>query len=361
MQSTASAVRASMTPLRIKALFDSIHSADLEGVQTAAKGMNLRCNDTLSGATPLQAIVYQLAMSEKEEDSKALLEIAHWLVREGADPDQEGDDVVTNQTQGHWQGQIWMDEDAEASKITFTYTGQSALSLLTKMRRDMKDSGCEAWKPYLSVWPPLMRIFMEALHAAMGDSSEARSSVLDSVSDLWVALSNDKDSHDLVITAADGDITAHCCVLSMASPVVNAMLSSGMSEAASKQIKVDCPAQSVRFILDLLYSGSSCQSYSSGFGLPALDLAHRWELIGVVGMLQRAAITSLSSENFGATAEAAILKNLDKLKAACETFAYKNPDIKATTLPAIVSRWLGNQHPYCSREERAAKIRRVAY
>mmetsp|Transcript_19860 Transcript_19860/g.46183 ORF Transcript_19860/g.46183 Transcript_19860/m.46183 type:complete len:230 (+) Transcript_19860:424-1113(+) len=205
---------------------------------------------------------------------------------------------------------------------------------------------------------PRLKSLMQTLLRSSGPSeSSSRQQVASSVLDLWEAIRADTATHDLTIRCAESTVTAHSHVVAKASPVVSAMLSSGMQEAAKKEVCVDCSSGSVSFLLDLLYTGSSCQEISAEIGLSALDLAHRWQLNDTDSMLERALIGMLSADNFVEVAEAALLKDLGQMKAACRRFATENKEVLQMSLPDVVAAWLHDKPS----DQRKSKKQRVMY
>ena len=78
----------------------------------------------------------------------------------------------------------------------------------------------------------------------------------------------------------------------------------------------------VKLFLELVYTGgSSADPLPVPDALAALDLAHRWDVVGVVGMLERAITPLIGKTTFSEIAEAAALKDLPLLKSSCVKYA----------------------------------------
>merc|ERR1719335_1770952 len=123
----------------------------------------------------------------------------------------------------------------------------------------------------------------------LGKTYLSKMSVDISVVEMWERMLNARSSHDVTFRTKDGAITAHLSLLSQASPVLDAMLSSGMRESTEKCIEVkDVSSKAMSFFLELLYTGTTCSDADARTALPALDLAHRWQVDGVVAMMSRA-------------------------------------------------------------------------
>jgi len=348
-----------MTETIVRAYFDFVQVGDLAGVRSIAReGFNFNCHNPLTGETALQVIVVGIVRRSKDLH-KEFFELARWLVHRGADPALEasrsGRPVTYQYNFSEHQGQKI---DHTDTMITFSSAGHSALSLLAQVKKDILTvKNSKPWTFVLQRLTSLCDVFAESVHR---HSVNAKVGVDPSVLDLWDKVCSNAATHDLVLwsEADEVEITTHAHVLAAASPVVAAMLASGMEEAVHRRIKVDCPADGLRLLLDLVYTGTSCTAYEASIGLSALDLAHRWQLTGVVNMLERAAVGALCLENFAETAEAAVLKDLDMLKHECEKFAQNTPEVRKATLSSTVRGWL--EQPI-SQVVNAGKKQRISY
>mmetsp|Transcript_30527 Transcript_30527/g.55752 ORF Transcript_30527/g.55752 Transcript_30527/m.55752 type:complete len:347 (+) Transcript_30527:10-1050(+) len=326
------------------ALFNFIRIGDLAGVKaicTTYEGFDVRCHDPHSGETVLQCTVATLI--PKPSLKKEMFAIAEWFVQHGADPKQVGVNGTkpTNHQYHYSKDYQEIDKDAE---LTFTTSGQSTLSLIANVKKDVTALKRRApWEHVLTNLTGMLDLIVQgAPRVPSGNVNVGQH-----VQDMWDKVLADKDSHDLVLECADGDASAHAHVLAAASPVIGAMLSSGMNETVSRRIKVDCAVAVVEFLLELVYTGAASKPYAVAIGLPALELAHRWSLKGVVKMLGRASANALSVETFAEIAEAAVLYNLESLKSECKTYAIQHPTVmnKVKDMPASVREWLDAKLP----------------
>ena len=153
-------------------------------------------------------------------------------------------------------------------------------------------------------------------------------------------------SHNVIFQSSDGDVSAHDQILMLASPVLNAMLTSEMKEGSSWRIQVeDSSSSGVSLFLDLLYTSSTREDPDHETMLVALDLAHRWQVHGVVQTLCNGLRDMIDASSFVAIAEAASLKGLESLGRACAHFGSTNEQVQAMlqkgSLPVAVRRLLG--------------------
>ena len=278
------------------------------------------------------------------------VKIATWLVKRGADPNLRCRREFP-------QAQDWMSiflEKHDQSDVRYTVAGHSAYSMLAQVQRDMRGSKhAENWSPYLRKLSGLMSTLAQTKPEA------ATVSMSPAVLEVWEKFSADKQWHDLVVEAIDGEVTAHAAFLACVSPVVASMLSSNMKEARSKRIAVDVPTKALSFMFELLYTGASSKVFSNSFALPALDLAHRWQITHIVEMLETPVAGALNVENFADVSESAVLKDLPKLKLACRNFAHEHPEVLSEDLPQSVQEYLQLRRP--SWAARLNKKQRIFY
>mmetsp|Transcript_51691 Transcript_51691/g.85738 ORF Transcript_51691/g.85738 Transcript_51691/m.85738 type:complete len:398 (-) Transcript_51691:124-1317(-) len=154
--------------------------------------------------------------------------------------------------------------------------------------------------------------------------------VHESVVFLWEKFLLSSPTHDVVLQCEDGiQVTAHAQLLSCASPVLSAMLSSNMLEGSQQRVQLpDCPRAAASLFLELLYTGTTNAEVDSSVALSVLTLAHRWQIPSVVSMMERALAGLLTEENFPEVASAASHRDLPTLKRACITFAAGSPCIQ---------------------------------
>jgi len=339
-------------------VFDAIRLGDIQCLEALAnRGADFNCYHPEHGYTTLQAVINDhILPQEQKVDLKRAAQLAkqlaEWLVHHGADPNLE---ARAGRDPMRWD---WYLPSVPEAKLVFATDDHSAFSLVVKLRSDalmLKNADEWAKAPNFSCLGDLMHMFM--CTTSTWDPSSTQQ-VQSSVLDLWDTIRADTGTHDLTIQCPDASVSAHSFVICAASPVVKAMLSSGMVEAAKKEICVDCSSNGVSFLLDLIYTGTSCQDFSTDFGLAALDLAHRWQLSDVVGMLVRALIGALNTDNFADVAEAAVCKDLEQLKAACRRMAAVKKEVREKPLPDVVLAWLDGKKPF---QRRMRKKQRVAY
>eukprot|EP00438_Fugacium_kawagutii_P021196 Skav201593 [mRNA] locus=scaffold152:612637:613242:+ [translate_table: standard] len=159
--------------------------------------------------------------------------------------------------------------------------------------------------------------------------SRPRASVHEGIVEVWEKFLRDTASHDLIIEVADGQANAHSGMLRAASPVVQAMLASPMTEGKSQRIQLkDTSCSAVTLFLEALYTCSSQGDPDYKTVLSALDLAHRWQVEVVVTILADLLQTMITEESVPAIAEHATLKQLDKLKQACRKFGSECVEIQ---------------------------------
>mmetsp|Transcript_21511 Transcript_21511/g.50149 ORF Transcript_21511/g.50149 Transcript_21511/m.50149 type:complete len:351 (+) Transcript_21511:147-1199(+) len=343
------------TDSRNQALFDFISTCDLDGVKSIAKGdFNLGHLNPETGETVMQAIV--LATVYEPTKGSQTLECAKWLLRCGADPDKKGSKVGKTA----YRHDLWFEKDSggkdPATEISFVCEGHSAVTLLARVLKMISDlKRAEHWKTVSELLRKLLIVIGK--NKPLTAQAE-RVSINSSLLELWESARGDSSSHDVTIEATNGEVTTHAHMLNLASPVLSAMLSSSMKEGKSKRVTVDCSVASIEFLLDLLYTGTSGTPFSVDAGLPALEVAHRWQLEFIVSMLQHAAASALCVENFSKITEAAIRMELECLKQECEEFAAANPVVgEAANLPPVVRQWLAKKQRVCLDPPKAKKQR----
>merc|ERR1711879_611522 len=190
--------------------------------------------------------------------------------------------------------------------------------LQDRFNAEMKSKGKAKanWSGEVERLRRIIKVFAAKMKTKNADTE--RVTVDLSVIEMWERLHADTSTHDVALATADGDVTAHSLVLTHASPVLAAMLSSTMSEGSQKRINItDASGKGTSFFLDLLYAGSSESDISYPDALVALDLSHRWQALVAVNILVRALTSMVSDESFAEIAEAAVSKNLVALQRAC--------------------------------------------
>mmetsp|Transcript_54346 Transcript_54346/g.129500 ORF Transcript_54346/g.129500 Transcript_54346/m.129500 type:complete len:373 (+) Transcript_54346:96-1214(+) len=364
-------------------VFEAITVGDVGYLETlAGYGADFNCHHPETGHTTLQAVImnflqadclsnpmcYLFTDSDRAEEAETARklerkarQLAEWLVLHGASPCLEAKECRANKALTCCVRMPHLHRYHERRDIHVHTKGHSAVSMLVKLRFEMKQdtyNDADEWDEHVTA--SFADKMVQSVLSPHSSDFTSRLSVKTSVLELWEKMRADGKSHDLTIQCVNGDATAHAHVLAASSPVVAAMLSSGMQEALRKTIAVDCTVQGVEFLLDLVYTGTSSKEFAVEIGLPALDLAHCWQLCDVLQMLEQAAAKVLSTENFGEVAEAAVLKDLGQLKAACLRFSFEKKEVRDKPLPAAVSTWLNDGKPI-ERKSKNLKKRRVTY
>ena len=92
------------------------------------------------------------------------------------------------------------------------------------------------------------------------------------MTNLW----RSREDGDFVFNVCGGTLRAHGCILSAASPVFKAMLSSGMSEGLTSSMTVEADPAELQAMLRFIYLG---ELDATGQQLPGvLELAHKYEV-----------------------------------------------------------------------------------
>lgn len=283
--------------------------------------------------TPLQQVVLGVCGDADKYDS--FLEVASWLIEQGADPTSAGC--------SSFELKAWKEgSDPETTSIKFNL-GCSAIALALRLQQQMRDTtDYKKWQTQIAFLSKLVDI----LSAAPPDTQLNRICLSATVVDRWEAALHDQLSHDIAIETADGDCGAHAALLGNASPVLKALLGSAMLEGQQKRIRVpDTSANAVSLFLELTYTGGSQREIGATTGLAALELAHRWQVHDVVAMLESDLKSYLTEESFEQIAGAAQLMQLQHLRAACIAFAATSSAINAKaaagSLPRAVLDMLG--------------------
>ncbi|CAE7622386.1 KLHL2 [Symbiodinium sp. CCMP2592] len=185
-----------------------------------------------------------------------------------------------------------------------------------------------------------------------------------SVIDRWEAIRSMTATHNVTFDAADGPVTAHDIALMATSPVLSAMLQSCMTEGAGKRIQVkDSSASGVSLFLDLVYTSSTCSEVEYKTALEAMDLAHRWQVEGVVRVLEEILQGMITDSNFVDIASAATLKGLIGLEKACTKFAQSSEALRKMSqngeLPPALEKLIG--HPATASDTSAPNKKRRTF
>ncbi|OLP97388.1 BTB/POZ domain-containing protein [Symbiodinium microadriaticum] len=284
-----------------------------------------------------------------------LYEIAEWLLEVGGEPGHK----ITNKS---GQYQLCKSGRTEETKILVDWRGHSAVSFAFAMisQLQLRKGGAD-WSKEQAFLESLVALF--ASTAAGNNPRGADVTVPQSTLELWESMRDMTDSHNVIFQSSDGEVSAHDQILKAASPVLKAMLASAMKEGTSKRIEVkDSSCSGVSLFLDLLYTSSTREDPDYKTMLVALDLAHRWQVHGVVRTLCIALRDMIDSQSFLAIAEAAALKGLEMLERACASFGAADQKVQAMLakggLPVAVRKLLGKPE-HANDEQQASKKRRL--
>ncbi|CAE7891265.1 BT4 [Symbiodinium necroappetens] len=307
-----------------------IRVGDLEGLQRVTPdGYDWSVPD--SKARPPLIEVMLGPYAQWETRAKML----DWMIKAGADPlkavpADEASSCAIDVGRGH-------------EKIKIPYKGNCATTFACEAVRALQESEhvaasdvkLKAFKGYLDV--------LTRATPMLGQSNVA---IPQSVVDMWESIRQMTPTHNVVFETADGEVSAHDLILVTASPVLKAMLESTMREGSSKRITVkDSSGSGVRLLVDMLYTSSTRDEPDYKTVLVALDLAHRWQVNGMVPVLEGILPAMVTVESLVAIAEAAMLKGLQKLQQACKTFAANNSQVKTMLdrgpIPVEVRQLLG--------------------
>jgi len=343
------------------------------GEERAVKNMDLSAFDWHSShdtfGSPLHAILFgKLIVSHDEEsdtnelnngfddlinadhaERNARLELLRFAMRSGADPHI----VAPKQCDvSRW----WGGERGGDSMKPISFAGRSAFECLLAAKRSIKlktqDPSDDAdWTDELKAVDEAVDILSRPCCTSPTvpvheDVVATWETVLDdsSFADVTIRVvpATSSDSPCRGITNGGGvqdnledasldvvEVRAHSAVLGAASSVLKAMLSTqGMKEGAQRAIEVtDTSVQTVRLLLSLVYTGSIWATGSDeeepNFAtlLQALDLAHRWQLLHVVQLLEQAGARRIDAETFEVAYDVALRLELPKLLSACRSFA----------------------------------------
>ncbi|CAK9010645.1 unnamed protein product [Durusdinium trenchii] len=305
--------------------------------------------------------------------NEAYLDIIEWLVRSGADAAQR----TPPSSQGNYS--IWLIEDPDKTKLTVAYKGlESGYSVIIQhsktyaqaLKRTGPATGGEnsdfgghsaisyllAWKRELqdkAEWSENLAYLDKALARITTATQHIRPvrekvAIDQSVVELWERVLDATASHNLTFETADGPVTAHAHVLMEASPVLKAMLDSSMKEGETRRIQVkDSPSRGVSLFLETLYTCSTRSEPNHETVLIALDLAHRWQVYGVVNIFAELLQEMITDANFAAIAEAAVLKDLEGVKKVCRIHGMESRAVqerlKKGLLPKMLQDLLGHK------------------
>jgi len=277
-----------------------------------------------------------IRLSTNSCESSPFWKLVRGCMANGADPRKEAS-AVSGIVCG------WGDASGTFPKLEHVKpSGHSALSLVFQIRTACQKHEKE-YKVQITTANKLLAVFTEFIPP--GDSH--RVSVPESVVDAWESILLDEGSHDVELTvvgccgkskrgakelqdSGGGTLGAHAAVLRPHSPVLSAALSSPMQEGQTGRIQVEgVSLESTKLLLQLMYTGSTSVDLTAGLVLGTLDLAHRWQISSVIAMTERALTGMLSLETLGDLCEAAVLRELPKLRGACRSYVATSTEAQA--------------------------------
>ena len=235
------------------------------------------------GYTPLQRLV-ELSMPQacggRAIDAAKIRDIASWLMQRGADPHQQASKTAPKRVTWDIENSDDADDkehDADDEKdktgTAMPVRSHTAISSLICLRYSMRasderkdhddddddddDDDYDSWTEELTALDQLLQVFISG--AAQAIQNE-KVTVDVRVIDFWDEMRRDDSKHDVMLDTADGPVGAHQMVLTRASSMLAAMLSSGMREGQEQRIPCeDTTANATGLLLDLLYTGSTTQ------------------------------------------------------------------------------------------------------
>jgi len=290
------------------------------------------------------------ALAQPKDRFEDALNCIEWLIRSG---------VRVGQKCTGGESTVWSESDKAGTIIRVKCKGLNAISFVQSYREKMHEKGT-VWRDEVAFLDKVMSRFAAASNAM---AAGPRVSIHEGIATLWEKSLAAKDSHDLTMETADGLVTAHAHMLKAASSVVTAMLESPMKEGKAQRIEVkDTPSKAVSLFVEILYTCSVPDELDHQSALHALDLAHRWQVDVVVAILSDLLAGMVTDESFSVITEHAILKGLERLKAAAQRFGAESKkvqaDLKAGRLPAAVALLFHGGSPSKSNEPKP-KRRRV--
>ena len=243
------------------------------------------------------------------ESSQRYRDMAEWLIRSGADPSvKAADDADSGKT-------IFLHSDPEKNRVTVTYAGKSAITVLLEFQRDFRAKhnaiNGPNWQSFLDNIEMMLKLYIKCADIKCADVRQAKSttsiSIDESVVDLWDHFRQNDESRDVKIVDSNKQTAlAHSGFLAAASPVLKAMLMGGFNEGNEKNITVDEKLHegTLDLLLELLYCGSADEKgHKWGAVLDALSLSHRWQLTHVLNICSRRLVDMFTCENIESIAE----------------------------------------------------------
>lgn len=279
--------------------------------------------------TPLMAIVSEgIRWGENRSEVAAVWRLLKWCLTQGADPRKEAPVSVTGRSGGYGGSDAWPKIESEP------HAGHSAISLAIAIEAKLSKHQAK-YDAQIRNAQKMFQLMAEFVPAR----GSAQVPVPEAVVDVWEAVLLDSRSSDVELrtcgAGAEGAaVRAHSVVLRRSSAVLDALLASPMREGQSGVLRVEgASEEAVRLLLQLIYTGTTtCEEIDTAELLGAMDLAHRWQIGHVVEMLEWALAAKVDTQHLNVLCEAAVLKGLPVLRAACRSFAGSSRDVQVALL-----------------------------
>ena len=312
---------------------------------------------TRTGAPSLSLLVTPVIMGNKPGIADRAIAFASWMISQGASPTQFAADQCD-------AGMVFFfDSNKENSKIRASCARHTPIEVVTKLLKDMKENSF--WKVQKVDLKNMERLKAAFTAVPLANPKHDMHAVDPSVVSMWEDVLADEACQDVTFECeGGGTVGAHALILSCASRVLRAMLSTRMREGNERKIEVGESEAAVKLFLELLYTGgSSVDPLTAADALAALDLAHRWDVVGVIGMLERALTPLIKKTTFSQIAEAAALKGLPLLSSSCVKYAQEQGTVidelaDQGELPPVVLTLVGKRVSAAGGEPVAKKPRR---
>ena len=309
----------------------------------------------------LLRVVYHIGSSKillRDGDKKIEdgLEMLQWLLDRGEDP------AALTPRGCTFEKSIFFSQNKEETTLAFAARNHSAVSFALMMKRlmnvNIKKVGVEK-APWADCIANIDKI-LPLLYAACGRGRPAAREKIPidaAIVHRWSKLLHDASSHDVTLQTDDGAVGGDVSILSLASPVLERMLSTTMVEGRTKRVAVrDTPKAAMELFLEIVYTGcvsaeeeddeesgegaaagaaasSSAAESAAAAALAAAigahELAHRWNTDDVLALLENLLAKKLTDDNFGELAEAAHLRGTRALVDACVSYAARSAAVQA--------------------------------
>ncbi|CAE7457056.1 unnamed protein product [Symbiodinium sp. CCMP2456] len=317
--------------------------ADLAGLQKFAPPC-FAWSRTADGELPLLFEAFRIGIVKATDGTvKQRLQIVEWMIKSGADPLLRLPRKLRDPCAFAWHRSESQTEEDKSDKIHVEAPGHCLLSFALALLEAFHETQLQTTR-----YDRAMAFVQEVVSIISRMKGQRPKIEVDqTVIDRWEAIRGMTATHNVTFATADGPVTAHDIALMATSPVLSAMLQSCMTEGSRKHIEVkDSSAAGVSLFLDLVYTSSTCSEVQYKTALEALDPAHRWQVEGVVRVLEEILQGMITDSSFIDIASAATLKSLLGLEKACATFAQNSKALRQMSqngeLPPALEKFLGH-------------------